>query len=593
MYQALYRKWRPRSFDDVVGQPAITNMLKKQVASDRLSHSYLFVGTRGTGKTTCAKILARAVNCEHPVDGNPCNCCPACLGIEEGSVMDVVEIDAASNNGVDNVRALRDEAIYTPAAVKKRVYIIDEVHMLSTSAFNALLKIMEEPPEHLMFILCTTEIRKVLPTIVSRCQRYNFRRLSVQDIAGRLSYVAEQEQLRLEPAAAELLARLADGGMRDGLSLLDQCIGDDVITEETVNSVMGLAGARQTAELLNAVRAGNTAKALTIFDTLWREGKDPANILNELGSLLRDILITIVAPAGGEALLTGAYPKKTLKFFTQKMSAPELVDALTTVEEADTAGSDPRRAAELCLVRLCVPDCGEGVRALRSRVNRLEKALQSGMVPAPASVPASVPQELLREELQPTPIAESEQEQPAPAELPSEPKESPMDMPPMALPPEPEDWAPPPPEDDWAPPEPGVCEREPRVEYELDPDPDPAPGTVFTTPVIPVGARPGDLSALLLERLNGMLLPYLCQRLFPSAGTVMEFEPEELVIHVSSPFDMMQLNTPEVTETIRKAATEVAGRVLKVIVTDEPAEQRQPNEEKLARLAKFANFTVE
>ena len=306
---------------------------------------------------------------------------------------------------------------------------------------------------------------------------------------------------------------------------------------------------------------------------------------------MRDILITIVAPAGGEALLTGAYPMKTLKFFAQKMSAPELVDALTTVEEADTAGSDPRRAAELCLVRLCVPDCGEGVRALRSRVNRLEKDLQSGIVPA--SVSASVPQELPREERQPASIVASEQEQPEPAELPPEPKEPPMDMPSMELPPEPEDWVPPPPEDDWAPPEPGVCEREPRVEYELDPDPDPAPGTVFTTPVIPAGSRPGDLSALLLERLNGMLLPYLCQRLFPSAGTVMEFEPEELVIHVSSPFDMMQLNTPEVTETIRKAATEVAGRVLKVIVTDEPAELRQPNEEKLAQLAKFANFTVE
>lgn len=579
MYQALYRKWRPRSFDDVVGQPAITNMLKKQVASDRLSHSYLFVGTRGTGKTTCAKILARAVNCENPVNGNPCNCCPACRGIEEGGVMDVVEIDAASNNGVDNVRALRDEAVYTPAAVKKRVYIIDEVHMLSTSAFNALLKIMEEPPEHLMFILCTTEIRKVLPTIVSRCQRYNFRRLSVQDIAGRLQYVAEQEQLKLEPAAAELLARLADGGMRDGLSLLDQCIGDDVITEETVNSVMGLAGAKQTAELLNAVRAGNTAKALTIFDTLWREGKDPANILNELGSLLRDILITIVAPAGGETLLTGAYPMKTLKFFTQKMSAPELTEALTTIEKADTAGSDPRRAAELCLVRLCVPDCGEDLRALRSRVNRLEKTLQSGVVPRPISVPEELPPEATE------PLQHREKARPV---------EMPEEAPPKELPPEPEEWAPPPPEDDWAPPEPGLCEREaPRVEYELDPDPDPEPGAVFTTPVIPAGSKPGDLSALLLERLNGMLLPYLCQRLFPSAGTVMDFEPEQLVIHVSSPFDMMQLNTPDITEIIRKAATEVAGRNLKVIVTDEPAEQRQPNEEKLAQLARFSNFTVE
>ena len=197
MYQALYRKWRPRTFDDVVGQSHITDTLKRQVATGRLSHAYLFTGTRGTGKTTCAKILARAVNCEHPVDGNPCNQCPSCLGIESGSILDVLELDAASNNGVDQVRALRDEAVYTPAAVRKRVYIVDEVHMLSTAAFNALLKILEEPPEHLMFILATTELHKVPATIKSRCQQFSFKRILPGDIAARLAYVAREEGIEL------------------------------------------------------------------------------------------------------------------------------------------------------------------------------------------------------------------------------------------------------------------------------------------------------------------------------------------------------------------------------------------------------------
>lgn len=210
MYQALYRKWRPRTFDDVVGQTHITDTLKRQVATGRLSHAYLFTGTRGTGKTTCAKILARAVNCEHPVDGNPCNACNSCRGIENGSILDVLELDAASNNGVDQVRALRDEAVYTPAAVRKRVYIVDEVHMLSTAAFNALLKILEEPPAHLMFILATTELHKVPATIKSRCQQFSFQRILPGDIAQRLLYVAEREGIALTSEGAALLSRLAD-----------------------------------------------------------------------------------------------------------------------------------------------------------------------------------------------------------------------------------------------------------------------------------------------------------------------------------------------------------------------------------------------
>ncbi|MCL2344095.1 MAG: DNA polymerase III subunit gamma/tau, partial [Firmicutes bacterium] len=239
MYQALYRKWRPRTFDEVVGQSHITETLKSQIETGRVSHAYLFIGTRGTGKTTCAKLLAKAVNCEHPVNGNPCNHCSACLGIESGEIMDVVELDAASNNGVDNVRALREEAIFSPVSVKKRVYIIDEAHMLSTPAFNALLKILEEPPEHLIFILATTELHKVPATILSRCQRYSFRRIGSGVIAARLSEVAAAENLNLSEKAAALLARLGEGSMRDALSLLDQCSGAQKIDEAAVLEAMG------------------------------------------------------------------------------------------------------------------------------------------------------------------------------------------------------------------------------------------------------------------------------------------------------------------------------------------------------------------
>ena len=273
MYQALYRKWRPKTFSDVIGQSHITETLQKQVAEGRTSHAYLFTGTRGTGKTTCAKILAKAVNCEHPVNGDPCNRCASCLGIENGSFLDVLELDAASNNGVDQVRALRDEAIYSPANVKKRVYIVDEVHMLSTAAFNALLKILEEPPEHLMFILATTELHKVPATILSRCQRFSFKRITPQDVAARLTYVAGQEGIDLTPDGAEILSRLADGALRDGLSLLDQCAAaGGTIDSAAVLDVLGLAGNLQTAQLMEHILQRDAQAALLLLNQLYAGG---------------------------------------------------------------------------------------------------------------------------------------------------------------------------------------------------------------------------------------------------------------------------------------------------------------------------------
>ena len=378
MYQALYRKWRPQTFDDVIGQKHITETLKNQVRTGRLSHAYLFIGTRGTGKTTCARILARAVNCEHPVDGNPCGKCAACRGIADGSILDVVELDAASNNGVDNVRALREEAVFSPAAVKKRVYIIDEVHMLSLSAFNALLKIIEEPPEHLMFILATTELQKVPATILSRCQRHNFRRIETAELADYVAHIAGEERFELTREAAELIARLAEGGVRDALSLLDQCSAHEKIDVDAVYATMGLAGKRQIEELLGYIVEHDTASALKAFSAMWMEGKDPVAILGELFTLMRDVLMLRVAPKGGAELISGGHELAALRRFGQRLTNEELCAGMETLQSAliaARASRSPRSSAELCLVTLCssllkldMPDCN--ARLSRSEEQR-------------------------------------------------------------------------------------------------------------------------------------------------------------------------------------------------------------------------------
>ena len=383
MYQALYRKWRPRTFDDVVGQSHITETLKRQVASGRLSHAYLFTGTRGTGKTTCAKILARAVNCEHPVDGNPCNECDACRGIENGSILDVLELDAASNNGVDQVRALRDEAVYTPAAVRKRVYIVDEVHMLSTAAFNALLKILEEPPEHLMFILATTELHKVPATIKSRCQQFSFQRILPGDISARLHYVAEQEGIGLTPEGAGLLARLADGGLRDALSLLDQCAGGGgTVDEARILEALGLAGNLESARLMGRIAQRDSQGALEDLARLYSGGKDISTVLGELSALARDLLIRKTAPRSGSALLSGNWDETTMRGLSEHFTAPRLVWVLTVLQGvlADLPRSSNRRTdAELCLLRLCDERLDESVQALSARLDRVEQQLSNGV----------------------------------------------------------------------------------------------------------------------------------------------------------------------------------------------------------------------
>jgi len=389
MYQALYRKYRPKRFCDVAGQEHITETLRRQITSDRLSHAYLLVGTRGTGKTTCAKILSRAVNCLNLSEGEPCNKCISCVGIEDGSILDVLELDAASNNSVDNVRALRDEAVYSPAAVKKRVYIIDEVHMLSLSAFNALLKILEEPPEHILFILATTELHKVPATIQGRCQKFSFKRLSPAALTDRLNLIAESEKLTLTAEAAAKLALLADGSMRDGISLLDQCVCDDVIDLKRIRSTLGLAGQQELVHLVETVAKKDVSAALSALNGLYDDGRDMASLLNEMASLFRDLLIYKLSPGSG-LLINTNIDDAVFSVLSKTMTSEHLFFCLDVLKSAIVIlprGGSSRLAFEMCLIKMCDDRLSDDASALLSRISRLEENVTvSHPVAAPPSV---------------------------------------------------------------------------------------------------------------------------------------------------------------------------------------------------------------
>ena len=528
MYQALYRKWRPQTFDEVVGQQHITETLKSQVKSGRLSHAYIFIGTRGTGKTTCARILAKAVNCEHPVDGNPCGVCPACRGISEGSVLDVVELDAASNNSVDNVRALREEAVFSPASVKKRVYIIDEVHMLSTSAFNALLKILEEPPEHLMFILATTELQKVPATILSRCQRHSFKRIDAETLTDYLEYIAKQERFNLHHDAAQLIARLADGGVRDALSLLDQCSASETIDLDAVYYAMGLAGNRRTAALLEQILAHHTEKALRDFSALWMDGKDPSVLLTELTGLLRDTLMMKVAPKGGASLISGGYDNETLMKLGERLTKEEILSAMETLQNAAAQirlGANPKTTAELCLVSLCDNTMGESVSALRARISRLEDELASGDFVRSAAAH----------------FARQEEE------------------------------LPPPPEEEY--PEPGTWQNE-KPESIPAPVHEPEPVEVNTKLApAPVSIPDGSVSwSAICKRVADQLPKDISMRLEDEKSVRARIEGPQLRIEVVPGFVYSRFNRQEILAKFSAAATELAGREIRAVVS--PMEDR-------------------
>ena len=458
MYRALYRKWRPQRFEDVVAQRGIVTALRNQVASGRVGHAYLFTGVRGTGKTTCAKIFAKAVNCLHPKDGDPCGECEICKGIDNGSILDVVEMDAASNNGVDDIRDLRDETAYTPSACHYKVYIIDEVHMLSTAAFNALLKTLEEPPAHVIFILATTEIQKVPATILSRCQRYDFTRIGPEDIAQRVEYIAGQEGLELTTDGAELISRLADGAMRDALSILDTCAGVTAkIDADVVRRMAGVTDRSYLFRISDALEAQDGAAALAQLAALRQQSVDVKRLTEELIAHYRALMLA--ALPGGQSLLSGVSPEEEAQYLEKgpQLGQREAVRAIRTLGNAlehMTRGSDQRIELELALFTLSEPPQTAPAAAVSVQAAAPAAPVVRPFVSAPAQ-PA--PQPFVSAPVAPPPAVQEPLPAPAaePTSAPEEPAVSPASLPEEPAPAPVEEELPPPPD------EPPVAESAP------------------------------------------------------------------------------------------------------------------------------------
>lgn len=410
MYQVLYRKYRPKVFADVYGQEHITSTLINEIKEGRVSHAYLFTGSRGTGKTTCAKILAKAVNCEHNESGEPCNECEICKGLDDGTIYDVVEIDAASNNGVDNIRDLREEANYTPSRGKYRVFIIDEVHMLSTGAFNALLKTLEEPPEHVIFILATTEVHKLPATILSRCQRFDFKRIQPETMAIRLKQVAGFENMRLSDEAAILISRIADGGMRDALSILDQCAGRSKdIDEKLVSEVAGIAGREALYELSQAVAAKNSGAALDIIAKLHANSYDMERLCVEMINHYRNFLIVKTVNKNRGLIICTDDEYNSILSGAQDYTLPQVIYALDLFQDTLVkikGGANSRIEMEMSFIKLCEPKLDSSVESILSRLSQVENAVRRGIT----AVPASSGDEAGVSQAKPQPAAEKEKQ---------------------------------------------------------------------------------------------------------------------------------------------------------------------------------------
>ncbi len=422
MYRALYRKWRPRRFADVVGQTAIVTALQNQIAAGRIGHAYLFTGTRGTGKTTCAKIFAKAVNCLDTASPDPCCECEVCRGIDSGAIMDIIEMDAASNNGVDDIRDLRDEVAYLPSVCRYKVYIIDEVHMLSAAAFNALLKTMEEPPEHVIFILATTEVQKVPATILSRCQRYDFGRITADDIARRLTYVAGQEGIELDPGAARLIGRLADGALRDALSILDTCAGvSNTVDEALVRRMAGVTDRSYLFTISDAIAAQDSVRALQEIAALRQQSVDMRRLCMELAAHYRNLMLC--ALPGGDGLLTGTSPEEEAAYAARKnfpqAEAVRAINAFGLALEKMGRGTDQRIELELAVFSLTQPETVPAVQAPTiPAVQPFTSAPPAAAAPPPASAAPPVPEAepaFLQPELPPLPQAQPVTPSPAPA----------------------------------------------------------------------------------------------------------------------------------------------------------------------------------
>ena len=527
MYRALYRKWRPRRFEDVVGQQAIVTALRNQVAADRVGHAYLFTGVRGTGKTTCAKIFAKAVNCPHSQQGDPCCECEICRGIEDGSILDVVEMDAASNNGVDDVRAIRDETNYTPSQGRKKVYIIDEVHMLSGPAFNALLKTLEEPPSHVIFILATTEIQKVPATILSRCQRYDFGRIRPQDIAERVLYIAGQEGIELTEGAAGLIARLADGALRDALSILDTCAGSsNHVDEETVRRMAGVTDKSYLFRLSDALQQGKAVVALAELAELRQQSVDMKRLCEELIAHYRNLMLA--ALPGGKELLGGVSPEDEPQYLEKARLTPqsESIRAIRRLGEAlekMSRGTDQRVELELALFALSQPEAAP--QAVAPQPFAAASAVQPFVsTPKPAAAP-----------VRPAPAASAQQ--PA-ADSGAAPQPMPWDAEPAGA---------------GAPPDPVHLPTTPAAK------PEPAAAPASATPPRPAAQKrplepfaPWPQVLEVLEQQDKMLISFL-------KGTKAYYDGRRVLIECSDLFREFIRMNKDSQELIKKAITEKTG----------------------------------
>ncbi len=404
MYQALYRKWRPKSFDDVVSQPHITAALKNQIAAGKTAHAYLFTGSRGTGKTTCARIFAKAINCLSSTDGEPCLQCDICRDAENGALPDIIEIDAASNSSVNDIRELREGVMYTPEVCRYKVYIIDEVHMLSAGAFNALLKTMEEPPPHVKFILATTEVHKVPETIISRCQHFDFNRIRSEDIISRLKFIADQERFELHDDAADMIARLSDGGMRDALSLLDRCSAySDNITLEIVSNAAGIAGRDYLFELLESIANRDTAGAIAKIDELHGKSKDLKTLCGELLTMMRNLMLIKSTDSARELIACLPEEFERLTQIASTLTLDRIFECITLLQQSSerfARATDKRIEFEMCMVQLCsvrsspaqrgVSNASEEeIEQLRRQINKLSAAVSSGTSSVQGSAPKS------------------------------------------------------------------------------------------------------------------------------------------------------------------------------------------------------------
>ena len=603
MYRALYRKWRPQVFSDVSGQKHITETLMNEIATGRLSHAYLFTGSRGTGKTTCAKILAKAVNCLDPQNGSPCNECRICKGIDDGSILDVTEIDAASNNSVDNIRDLRDEVNFTPAAAKYRVYIIDEVHMLSTGAFNALLKTLEEPPEHVLFILATTEVQKLPATILSRCQRFDFRRIPPEDIASRLMEVSEHENLQLANDAALLIARISDGALRDALSILDQCAGyNEPITVNTVGNAAGLLGKDYLFEISDALLNQDSPAVLSIIDRLHSSSCDMERLMSELVNHFRNIMMAKTTRNPEKFIVSTPDELQRYKENAEKMTYGTILHIMETLcrEASQLKYSSHQRAqTETTLIRLCSPALSTDNAAVIRRLDELEaqlmllKAQGVTVTVAEASKSAPVVKAPAPIKVEPAPVKAVEEvkvsepvvaeEEPITASV----DETPLDEPSFDEPPTYMDYAPVIPEE---------VAPEKVVEEKPVPQPEPQPKKVDTGIVadtdnaVPFAAWDNALNQL--SKINRPLYPMLIGSSAYRAGNTVFIKAK------NTAFAQM-FKQKENADAIAEALMRATGEKLKPMIYNDgssPAadETAEPIDAFLTKLNKFnIDFIVE